>query len=440
MNESPDLSRGKAVQKDVLKVFERKIRKRLPRERRVYTTQLLMTLMLHQFLRENSSLSQQLKEVFRGQFSKYQGDCKRKRSGKLSKNTSALSQARNKIDLELIWGLYEELYEELSEDSLLWKDKYRTFAIDGTTLTLRSESELKKRFPPASNQHGSSRYPVLQVSMVHDLMTGLARLPTWGAMFGKNPSHETRNAKLLFGELERDSVIVGDRQYGIFSMAWHAREHGHKVVFRLREDRLEKLCPELKHNQGEQEIIWYPSATDRKSNPEIPTDAVVNGKVIRRLVEREGKIIPVVLFSTVEESPDDVVALYGRRWEIETDIRYLKTVTLAHPIRARKEKTVILELVSAFMAYNLVRAAIVFAAKEKGLNPKTIGFTSALYSVREGSFLLANVRTDKERKRIFDDMLEGVAFVINMKRKPRSYPRAVHRQPAKGYPLHSQLK
>jgi len=49
---------------------------------------------------------------------------------------------------------------------------------------------LCERYPPGSNQHGEGHWPVLRVLVAHDLQTGLAMRPEWGAMYGPDAVSE----------------------------------------------------------------------------------------------------------------------------------------------------------------------------------------------------------------------------------------------------------
>ncbi len=58
------------------------------------------------------------------------------------------------------------------------------FVVDGLFTELAHSEELVKTFPPAENQHGTSHWPVLRMVVMHDLSSGLAERPGWGAMYG----------------------------------------------------------------------------------------------------------------------------------------------------------------------------------------------------------------------------------------------------------------
>jgi hypothetical protein len=54
-------------------------------------------------------------------------------------------------------------------------------------------------------------------------------------------------------------------------------------------------------------------------------DAVVSGRFIVRQVQPSNGAAPFLLaLLTLEDSPEQVLELYGKRWNIEVDLRHLK--------------------------------------------------------------------------------------------------------------------
>ncbi|MFO1064871.1 MAG: hypothetical protein U0892_13480 [Pirellulales bacterium] len=74
---------------------------------------------------------------------------------------------------------------------------HRAFIIDGTTITLAPTEELAKAFPPASNQHGESVWPVAQLLVAHELQTGCAVVPQIDPMYGPNNVSEAKQPHVL---------------------------------------------------------------------------------------------------------------------------------------------------------------------------------------------------------------------------------------------------
>src|SRR4029077_5935704 len=117
----------------------------------------------------------------------------------------------------------------------------RVYLLDGSSLQLEHEPELVQTFPPASNQHGKSHWPVVRLVVLHDLETGLAERPYWGPLNGRQAVSEQALAERAMAHVPAGSVLVGDRNFGIFSSAYSAQQAGHKTVLRLTAVRAKSL-------------------------------------------------------------------------------------------------------------------------------------------------------------------------------------------------------
>src|SRR4051794_26288239 len=89
------------------------------------------------------------------------------------------------------------------------------------------------------------------------------------------------------------------------------------------------------------------------------------------------------VFTTVQLSGDQVVALYGQRWKIETDRRSLKQTARLQRVAVRSSDMLAKELLAAVLAYNLVRALMVEAAQRTHADPRQLSFTRAYNSGRD---------------------------------------------------------
>ena len=77
----------------------------------------------------------------------------------------------------------------------------RVSLVDGTTVTLAPEAALRREFPPASNQHGTSPFPVALLAMAHELSSGAALVPEVDAMYGEQAVSETALVDRLFTQM-----------------------------------------------------------------------------------------------------------------------------------------------------------------------------------------------------------------------------------------------
>jgi hypothetical protein len=84
------------------------------------------------------------------------------------------------------------------------------------------------------------------------------------------------------------------------------------------------------------------------------------------------------LFTTLALPAQEIVDLYGRRWNIETDLRSLKRTVRLHQISAKSTDMLEKELLIATSAYNFVRAVMCLAARRSRIDPRQLSFAGVL--------------------------------------------------------------
>ena len=167
--------------------------------------------------------------------------------------------------------------------------------------------------------------------------------------------------------LNPGSILVGECNFGVFSIAWQARQRGLDVVIRLTGERARKLCGEPIPAEGERVVRWTPSRFDGRRQGGMPEGAAVEGRLIALRIGKGQSQEWLYLFTTVALPQAEVLAWYGKRWNIETDLRSLKRTVRLHHIAVRNESMMKKELLTAVAAYNLVRAVMALAARRHHL-------------------------------------------------------------------------
>jgi hypothetical protein len=104
--------------------------------------------------------------------------------------------------------------------------------------------------------------------------------PQWGPMNGPRACREQGLAEEAMGQLPAGAVVLGDRNCGIFSIAWAAPQRGHPVVLRLTAVRAKKLLGRALQAGLEEPVVWRCSRFDRKAHPELPAEAAVAGRLL----------------------------------------------------------------------------------------------------------------------------------------------------------------
>jgi hypothetical protein len=132
------------------------------------------------------------------------------------------------------------------------------------------------------------------------------------------------------------------------------------------------------------------------------------------------------LFTTLSLPVEQVVRLYGKRWNIETDLRSLKhTIGLQH-ISAQSDEMLEKELLVATLAYNLVRTIMCLAAQRTQGDPRRISFTRACHLVLNGLPQILAAPTARQQRAGLDQLIKWVGQCkLPNRKKRRSYPRQV---------------
>lgn len=84
----------------------------------------------------------------------------------------------------------DRIFSKLCAKSFASEWNRPVFAIDGSTIELNSDSESVKAYPPARNQNGICHKAILHILVAHDLTSGYAARPSYGAFFGDKISTE----------------------------------------------------------------------------------------------------------------------------------------------------------------------------------------------------------------------------------------------------------
>ena len=139
---------------------------------------LVIWLMIFQRLHPLGTLAVAVRELVCGPVSAWVGSSQRTAIRELSINTSAYSQARKRLPLEVAEKVSDVIFESLlAQPRVLPGLEQPMFLLDGTTLLLPHSEDLERAYPAARNQHGPSHWSVMRVLVAHEVISGLAVRP-----------------------------------------------------------------------------------------------------------------------------------------------------------------------------------------------------------------------------------------------------------------------
>ena len=365
---------------------------------------IVIWLMIFQRLDPKGTLSVAVRELLLGSVRQYVP--RSEDAEPLSANTSAYSQARSRLPVDLAEKASDMIFDGLWQTYLLSGLGRPMFLLDGSSIQLPHTPELAAAYPPARNQHAVSHWSLLRVLGATDVVSAMAAPLCSGPMHGPEAVSEQELAKEMLVRLPEGSGVMGDRNFGIFSMVQHANRHNRPCLFRLTKARARKLNGgTTPSSKTDKRVRWIATRDDCRNNPEIAKQSMVEGRLVVCKVHRGGKPKKLYFFTTLDLAPDQILEVYGYRWNIETDLRSLKREVRLHTIEAKSKDMVQKELALAVAAYNLTRAVMNQAAAALQCNPREISYSLAQDTIHAFLPAFANATTEPQREELMQEML-----------------------------------
>lgn len=294
-----------------------------------------------------------------------------------SQATTALSNARQRLPLRVFHAALAAQAQQISHavGQTLWHG-WRVLLLDGSQVRLRPWPGVAAEFSASANQCGPAYWVLMRVVAVFCWHSGLVLASAAGA----TTVSEQALACPLFQNLG-PSLWLGDANFGIFWLAQAITQANSQALLRLTPSRAGKLLGSRRRLNRvlDQLVLWSPSPRDRRRQG--ATASPLHGRLLATSWTRPGfRTRWLYLFTTLVDAQaypaQELVRLYGQRWQVELDLRYLKVSLDLDLLECKSAAMAQKEWLAGLMAYNLVRALMVTAARKKHLPPKTLSFSA----------------------------------------------------------------
>jgi len=275
----------------------------------VYTAGVVVHLLVLQRLAGNASL----RHAVDGLLSDTGGPPANRRVGThtLAANTAAYSRGRTRLAADVTRDLADRMAGPLIAACPPSLGGRRVLILDGTTASRPGTADLRRAFPPGRNRHGESHWPPCRMVAAHELAGGCAARPAWGPFNGPAAVDEVTLAGRLLPRLPANSVLMADRNFGIFAFATAAADAGHDVLTRLTGPRFRALTRVARADgPGRWALDWAPSKADRAGHPDWPADVSVRVRPHEVVVRDD---LTLWLPPTPDEPAAALADLYRRR-------------------------------------------------------------------------------------------------------------------------------
>jgi hypothetical protein len=350
--------------------------------------------------------------------------------------TGSYCKARQRLPLEVITDLVRgagQRLDEQAKDAWTWKGR-RVQLVDGTTVSMPDTAANQEAFPQARTQKAGVGFPLARLVAVISLATGAVRELALGPYQGKETG-ETALFRALWDRLTAGDILLGDRYFASFFGIVPLVERGVDGLFRMHQKRKYDFRRGQRLGVEDHVVRWTkpprPGWMDEALYARLPAELRI--RELRVKVQRAGfRVDELVLVTTLLDPRDypkeELADLYLERWNIELDLRSIKSVINMDILRCETPAMVEKEIWMHLLAYNLIRDLMARAAAAHGRAPRDLSFKGALQAL--GSFREAlQWARGSRRARLWEALLGVVASYEVGDRPNRVEPRAIKRRP-----------
>ncbi|OLE62152.1 MAG: hypothetical protein AUI36_10945, partial [Cyanobacteria bacterium 13_1_40CM_2_61_4] len=303
--------------------------------------------------------------------------CERLSKKLLSTATVSYSNARQRLPLAFLTQALalQALKIIRLNPKALWRGLLVSL-LDGSTVRIRPYGDIPKKFPPHRNQAKAPAYwCLMRVVVCFCVHTGAALNCALG---NTGLSEQVLACQIILGQpLLSGCLFIGDRNFGVFRIVQAARAVGAKVLLRMTQTRARKLLGRSLC-LGQHSVRWFPTRHDQLQ-PDCNNDPVDGQLLVVRIKRKGFRTQTLYLFTTLPKSAEypveELVSLYGLRWHIELNLRYLKAQMRLVQLECKSADMAQKEWFAGLMAYNLIRAAMLCAALHEGIPALVLSFS-----------------------------------------------------------------
>lgn len=362
-----------------------------------------------------------------------------------STGTSSYAEARARLPEELVHRLYEDTAKDLQNYAsrlMIWRGR-DVKLVDGSTLLMADTPENQQAFPQMASQEIGSGFPIARIATVFSLATGASLGLEIGPYKGKGTGEIALAGRLLHCFHEGD-IVLGDAYYASYFIVALLKARGCDVVFeghgaRHIDFRLGKKLGPKDHLVEWEKPTVRPEWLDEQTYALIPDKLIMRESQIR-FKKNDGTFSEMHLVTTMHDdkkiSKQALSDLYKKRWNVEIDLRMIKSILGMDMLRSKTPEMVRKEIWIHLLAYNIIRKIMAEAAKIAGVEPRGISFKGTIQILEDMIPLWKNkVRPFEE---LYPIVLKMISTCKIYPRPNRSEPRAVKRRPKPFPRLHGK--
>lgn len=353
-----------------------------------------------------------------------------------SPDTGSYCKARQRLPLGVIVRLVRIIalgLQQAAPREWLWKGR-TVLLVDGSTVSMPDSPANQRVFPQAKTQKPGVGFPLARIVAVISLATGAVRDLAIGPYKGKQTG-ENSLFRSLWGRLEAGEIVLGDRHFGSYFGIAPLVERGVDGLFRMHQIRKYDFRRGTLLGIEDHVVSWdkpeRPEWMDQALYDQLPDRLKI--RELRAQVSRPGyRVNELVLVTTMLDplayTKEELAMLYYERWNVELDLRSIKSVLSMDVLRCETPEMVEKEIWMHLLAYNLIRGLSGAAAEACGTSPRRVSFKGTLQTLEAFQSPL-NQAAPRGRRVLVEVMLKTIAYHEVGDRPGRVEPRAIKRRP-----------
>jgi Transposase DDE domain len=356
-----------------------------------------------------------------------------------STDTSGYCQARTRLPeklLEKLLGKAAQSLEEKVTTEYLWCDR-NVKVIDGSTVSMPDTVENQSCYPQPKTQKPGCGFPIAKIGVIFSLATGAAVALCIDVL----NTHDIKLARKLYQFLKPLDILLGDRAFCAYADIVSLKNLNCDAVFRKHQSRNTTTRKGKIVGACDKFVTWYkpkrcPQGLSKDEFYALPQTVTVR-EIYYYIVIPGFRTQQVSLITTLLETTTystlKIVQLYGKRWDVELDLRHLKTTLGMDVLRCKTPSMVRKEIYVYLLAYNLLRSLMLSAGTTYCTPPLRLSLQGTRNHLNNfiPEFLAAS---SQQRCQLYRTLLKIIAHKAVPDRPARSEARVKKRRP-KAYPL-----
>ncbi|AVZ31725.1 IS4 family transposase [Nodularia spumigena] len=361
-----------------------------------------------------------------------------------STDTSAYCQARQRLPEELIQKLFGKVavgLESQVNETHLWCGR-KVKVIDGSTVSMPDTPDNQNEYPQPSSQKIGCGFPLAKIGALFSIATGAAVALAIDVF----NTHDIQLARRLYEFLSPGDVLLGDRAFCAYADIFQIKSLGGDAVFRKHQGRQTQMRRGKIVGSCDKIVTWSKPKKCPQGLSQEEFNSLPNTLIVREIYfyifipgfRTEQVSLITTLLDTKAYSTLDITSLYEKRWDVEVDLKHLKTTLGMDILRSKTPAMVRKEIWAFLLAYNLLRTLMWSAGNSYGVSPLRLSLqgTRQHFDNFIPQFIAA---TNSDRHQIYSTLLKVIVHKEVPLRQARSEPRVRKRRP-KSYPLMQELR